>query len=60
MRDAEAVFILVGADILFNKGQLTSRVVSCFYDILKEYYRAKNEKYIYISQEDLTNACFGC
>ena len=51
---AEKVFILVGADIIFNQGALTSQVIACFHDILKEHF-AQKEK-----ERSLTDMCFGC
>ena len=51
---AEKVFILVGADIIFNQGALTSQVIVCFHDILKEHF-AQKEK-----ERSLTDMCFGC
>ncbi len=59
MKSAEAVFILVGADVVFNKGQLTAQIITCFHDILKAHYAMKNANYV-ISQKDLVDAGFGC
>ena len=51
---AEKVFILIGADIIFNQGTLTSQIISCFHDILKEHYDKKNE------EPNLIDMAFGC
>ncbi len=59
MISTEAVFILVGADIVFNKGQLTGKIINCFHDVLKKYYETKNKTYV-ISQKELVDAGFGC
>ncbi|MDD5474717.1 MAG: hypothetical protein PHU34_11325 [Candidatus Methanoperedens sp.] len=59
MNSAEAVFILVGADVVFNKGQLTSKIINCFHDVLKLYYDKKPVTYV-VSQKDLIDAGFEC
>ena len=51
---AKKVFILVGADIIFNQGTLTSQVISCFHDIIKEHFTKKEDN------RSLTDMCFGC
>ena len=51
---AEKIFILIGADIIFNQGALTSQVIACFHDILKEHYDRTHKE---ISLNDM---CFGC
>jgi len=59
MNTVEAVFILVGADVVFNNGQLTSKIVGCFHEVLKLYYGNKNKAYV-VSQKDLIDGGFGC
>lgn len=51
---AEKVFILIGADIIFNQGTLTTQVITCFHDILKEHYDRTHK------ERDLTDMAFGC
>lgn len=51
---AEKMLILVGADILFNNGALTSRIIICYHDVLKKYYNRKRKEY------SLTDMAFGC
>lgn len=57
--ETTAALILVGADVLFNKGRLTKKLFSCFNDILKKHYDETHVTYV-ISQKDLVDAGFGC
>ena len=45
---------MIGADIMFNDGALTSQVIACFYDVLKEHHDRINK------ERDLANMAFGC
>ena len=51
---AEKVFILIGADIIFNQGTLTSQIISYFHDILKEHYDRTHK------EPNLIDMAFGC
>lgn len=59
MNTAEAVFILVGADVVFNHGEFTAKIITCFHDVLKVYFDEKNTTYV-ISEKELVDAGFGC
>lgn len=59
MKLYEAARIVIGADIIFNKGILTNTLLLTFHDILKAKYNKKHVVYS-VSQEELVNAGFGC
>lgn len=57
MKLRDAVYILIGADIMFNKGVLTNTLLLTFSDFLK---KCTKPNTVYVSHEELVDAAFGC
>lgn len=55
----KGVFYLFSADVVFNGGKLTGKLIDCFSEILTAHYTKDKMTYV-VTQQELIDAGFGC
>lgn len=56
----DRIFIVIGADIIFNNGACTNQLIHFFHDILLEHFKRKNVNDHRSLEEQLIDMAFGC